>query len=433
MKSLRIICASLCALLAAGCAHSPEWTLQEVGTGFAATSVNTCVFRTSPIASDSNCRVVAYYDEDSRVTIGIQKRGSKDWAVTHTPFTGNTADAHDVISIALDGDGYIHMSFNQHNVPLKYCRSTEPYSAEFTELLPMTGDDEQRVTYPQFFRLSDGGLLFFYRSGKSGNGNLVLNRYDLESRTWTCVQDNLIDGEGLRNAYPQMFVDSRDRIHLSWVWRESYLVETNHDLCYAFSDDAGLTWHRSDGTDYQMPINCSSAEYAWYVPQGSELINQTSMTADSDGHPYIATYWRDEDAEVPQYRLVWHDGKQWNSIQLGEREEAFSLSGGGTKAIPIARPQLAMGPSGEAYYIFRDEERGSKVSMYYSRRIGSADWQVLDLTDFSVGSWEPSLDVEALKRGEVSVFVQNSVQGDGEQKTETPAQKVYVLDLDSQF
>ncbi len=47
--------------------------------------------------------------------------------------------------------------------------------------------------------------------------------------------------------------------------------------------------------------------------KNSELINQTSMSADASGNPYIATYWRDPDSEVPQYRIVWHDGQMWHN------------------------------------------------------------------------------------------------------------------------
>ena len=45
----------------------------------------------------------------------------------------------------------------------------------------MTGKDEDDVTYPEFYRMPDGDLLFAYRSGASGRGNLVLNRYDLKA------------------------------------------------------------------------------------------------------------------------------------------------------------------------------------------------------------------------------------------------------------
>ena len=63
---------------------------------------------------------------------------------------------------------------------------------------------------------------------------------------WERIQDVLIDGEGNRNAYWQMHVDENGIIHISWVWRETWMVETNHDLCYAQSADGGHTWRKSD-------------------------------------------------------------------------------------------------------------------------------------------------------------------------------------------
>ena len=106
----------------------------------------------------------------------------------------------------------------------------------------MTGKNEDRVTYPEFYSLPNGDLLFTYRDGVSGGGNLVLNRYDLKQKQWTRLQDKLIDGEGERNAYSQMAVDAKGTIHLSCVWRETPDVATNHDMCYARSTNGGKTW-----------------------------------------------------------------------------------------------------------------------------------------------------------------------------------------------
>ena len=64
------------------------------------------------------------------------------------------------------------------------------------------------------------------------------------------------------------------------------------------------------------------------------------MSTDAEGHPYIVTYWRDADSEVPQYRLVWNDGKGWQNRQIMNRSQGFSLKGGGTKMIPISRPRI---------------------------------------------------------------------------------------------
>ena len=409
-----------------------EGRLVKVGDGYAATSVNTAVFRGSSLATHGDTQYIAYYDGDGRVTLGKRKLGTDDWTLHKTRYTGNVADAHNVISIGIDGDGYIHASFDHHGHPLRYARSVAPGSLELGEMCVMTGNDEQDVTYPEFYNLPGGDLIFAYRSGASGRGNLVLNRYDTQSQQWTRVHDVLIDGEGERNAYWQMFADPNGTLHLSWVWRETWLVETNHDLCYARSDDGGKTWKRSDGTPYDLPITQASSEIAWRIPQNSELINQTSMTADTDGNPFIATYWRDQESEVPQYRIVWNDGDKWRMGTVGERKTPFSLSGGGTKMIPIARPRI-VSDGKKACYVFRDRERGSKVSVGYTPLLGKTDWTIADMTDFSVDAWEPSHDLNLWNdQRKLHVFVQPSHQGDGEKvaQTEKNTEPVYVLEID---
>lgn len=406
--------------------------LSEVGKGYSATSVNTAVFRGSSIATHGDTQYISYYDGDGYVTLGKRKLGTDDWTLHRTQYKGKVADGHNVVSIGVDGDGYLHVSFDHHGNPLHYAKSIAPGSLELGELLPMTGKDEQDVTYPEFYTMPDGDMIFAYRSGASGRGNLVLNKYDTKAKEWSRLQDILIDGEGDRNAYWQMYVDSKGIIHLSWVWRETWLVETNHDLCYARSEDGGKTWQRSDGSSYQLPITLATAEKAWDIPQKSELINQTSMTADAMGNPFIATYWRDADSEVPQYRLVWHDGKKWNMSTVGNRTQPFSLSGGGTKMIPISRPRI-VSDGKKACYIFRDQERGSKVSVAYTPELGKKDWTVTDMTDFSVDAWEPSHDLNLWnEQHRLNVYVQPTHQGDGEKiaDTEETISPVYVLDID---
>ena len=404
--------------------------LIEAGSGYSQTSVNTAVFRQGSLASNDSLQYISYYDPEGYVVVGKRKLGSSEWQLNKTQFQGNVKDAHNIISIGLDGNGILHMAFDHHGNPLHYTQSIEPGSLVMQPLQPMNGINEDNVTYPEFHSGPDGDLFFVYRSGASGNGNMVMKRYDLSAQKWETIHENLIDGEDQRNAYWQMFVDPNGIIHLSWVWRETWLVETNHDLNYARSKDGGKTWEKSDGTPYSLPITVETAEVAWQIPQNSELINQTGMTADNEGHPYIATYWRDEDSDVPQYRLVWNDGKEWHMSQVGQRTEPFSLSGGGTKMIPISRPRV-VSDGKMAYYIFRDEERGSKVSIASTEDLNNGNWIIKDITDFPVDAWEPSHDSDLWNNKKIlNIFVQRSHQGDGEKlsentETQTP---VFILE-----
>ena len=410
-------------------ACSPRVREFRLGEGYAATSVNAAVFRAASVTSDSQYQFAAWYAPDGTVMVARRELAPESgWVVQATDLTGNCADAHNVISLGLDGAGYLHVSWAQHGVPLRYARSRTPYRADFEVTGQMVDADlERHVTYPEFRRFSDGDLLFAYRDGSSGNGDLVLNRYDVQQGRWERIQSKLIDGQRQRNAYWQMYMDAQDVIHLSWVWRETWNVETNHDLCYAASRDGGQTWQRSDGTPYALPITLETAEVAWEVPQGSELINQTSMTADPQGHPCIATYWRAQGDSIPQYRLVRHDGRAWSAAQVGTRRTPFSLSGGGTKSIPISRPQIVT-DGRRTMLIYRDEERGSRVSFAQSR--GLRRWRVRDLTQDPVDAWEPSLDYERWKReGVLDLFVQRVGQGDGEKTVDLPPQTVRILEI----
>ena len=425
MKNILSILILLCGT--SSCTKAPR--LVEVDKGYSSTSVNTTIFRNSSLASFEGKQYIAYYDAEGWMVIGSRLLNEDTWTLKRSQYKGNVKDAHNVISLMVDGEGYLHVSFDHHGHPLNYCRSVAPHSLELGDKEPMTGVDEKDVTYPEFYRLANGDLLFAYRSGASGRGNLVLNRYSLKTHQWERVQDILIDGENLRNAYWQLYVDAKGTIHLSWVWRETWLVETNHDLCYARSFDGGETWYKTTGEIYELPIRLDNAEYACRIPQNSELINQTSMSADAEGNPFIATYWRDQDSDIPQYRLVWFDGKQWQSQQVSNRTTPFSLKGGGTKMIPISRPRMVVDKN-EAYYIFRDEERGSKVSMYYTKNMKEGKWEVKDLTEFAVNAWEPSHDSELWKSDKkLHLFVQDTRQGDGERQMQTEPQMVYVLEI----
>ena len=435
MKHLLLCLGLLWCLVGPGCSGSRSSSgvaEKTIALGWARNAVNTAVFRKNSVVSHQGQQYAAFYDSAGYVVLAKRSLPAGAWQVKRTALTGNIRDAHNVICIMVDGDGYLHISWDHHGHPLHYSRSVAPGSLELLPPMAMTGRDENRVTYPEFYKMPGGDLLFLYRSGASGQGNLVLNRYRVKEKTWTRVQDVLLDGEGQRNAYWQADLDAQGTFHLSWVWRETGDVATNHDIGYARSRDGGLSWEKSTGAAYAMPIRAATAEYAVRIPQKSELINSTSMSADGQGHPYIATYWRPAGTTVPQYHLVYHDGRQWHTRQVSQRQTAFSLSGGGTKKIPISRPQVVVEERGrhrKAYLVFRDVERGGKVSLSTCQDLEKGVWTVQDLTAYGVGNWEPSFDTELWKqKKQLHIFVQKAGQGDQETLEDLPAQPVTILE-----
>lgn len=400
--------------------------------GWANNSVNTVVFRKNSLVTFKNTQFAAYYDVDQYLVVAKRNINKKEWEVLRSAYKADAGDAHKSISIMVDDKGYLHVAWGQHNNGLNYVRSITAGSLTLGTPEAMLGTKENKVSYPEFYKLANGTLLFMYRDGGSGNGNLMINSYNPGTKKWQRIQDNLIDGEGKRNAYWQTAIDDKGTIHLSWVWRESPDVSSNHDLCYARSKDGGLSWENAAGLAYQLPIHHKNAEYAAMIPQKTELINQTSMFADEAGNPYIAGYWKDKGSAAPQYHLVYHDGESWQVNALDFRTTDFTLSGVGTKRIPISRPQVVAWKSEgllNVALIFRDLERGNKVSIAICRDLKQHNWVVTDLSQSPVGDWEPSYDTELWRaKGRLDLFLQRVEQIDGEGKAGNKPSSVQVLE-----
>src|SRR5690606_41310257 len=111
----------------------------------------------------------------------VLARGSldrDDWQIARAHHEGNAKHAHNVNSIMRDGAGFLHVAWDHHNSRLRYAKGLEPGSLVLGEEEMMVGTEEGSVTYPEFCRMPDGDILFFYRDGGSGAGDLVINRYD---------------------------------------------------------------------------------------------------------------------------------------------------------------------------------------------------------------------------------------------------------------
>jgi hypothetical protein len=130
--------------------------LSEVGLGWSENTVNTVVFRKNSIVTHKRTQYISYYNAEGYVVLGKRKINTDDWEIKQTQYKGNIRDAHNSISIIVDGDGYLHVSWDHHGHPLRYSKSVEPGSLELTEKLSMIkGKNERNVTYPEFYKLEN--------------------------------------------------------------------------------------------------------------------------------------------------------------------------------------------------------------------------------------------------------------------------------------
>lgn len=132
---------------------------------WAGNSVNAVVFRKNSLVTYKNVQFIAFYNQKGKLTLGKRKLNASKWEIVETAFNGNIHDAHNCISIAVDGDGFSCNTARGSSCgnPLNYAHSVAPLSLQLTDKLPMTGLNETNATYPEFYKMPNGNLTFVSR------------------------------------------------------------------------------------------------------------------------------------------------------------------------------------------------------------------------------------------------------------------------------
>lgn len=318
-------------------------TMSATGVADAATTIDVApVWSGHPVdfalATVGDRQAVGYYDADRRLTVAVRSCGDSNWVIVPLPRTTGW-DSHNFIAMAVDRDGFLHVAADMHASPLVYFRSRNPldepfHAGSFESIHRMTGDQEDRVTYPSFLRDANGELVFMCRVGSSGNGDHILNRYDTATRTWRRLVDGpILSGRSATqtmNAYPAGPVRGPDGwFHLAWVWRDTPDCETCHDVCYARSRDL-VHWERSDGTPLALPISAAGCEVVDPVAAGGGLLNGLlAIGFDADGR-VVLSYHAYDAAGRSQVYAARVEGGRWQIHRTTDWSKRLEFAGRGS-------------------------------------------------------------------------------------------------------
>jgi BNR repeat-containing family member len=294
-------------------------------------------------------QLAAFYDANRQMTVAQRTLGSATWnQVTLATTLG--WDSHNYVTMAVDSGGFIHLSGNMHGVPLIYFRTTRPLDVTSFGRVPSmvgAGADEQSCTYPQFFQSPSGALAFAYRDGASGNGNYIFNIYDTGTRAWTRLLNTpLLDGEGLRSAYPVGPILGPDGwYHIVWVWRETPDAATNHDLSYAKSADL-VSWQTASGRALTLPITLATGDIVDAVPQmGGIINNNTKIGFDAANRPIVAYHKYVADGSTQLFNARFENGA-WVPHQASAWSYRWMFGGTGTLVFDIEVEPVQLQPGG---------------------------------------------------------------------------------------
>lgn len=286
-----------------------------------------------------NVVYVAYYDDERRlcVTRIDTRTGERTKKTLDSRFKG--WDAHNNVTLEVDRDGILHVAANMHVVPLVYgrTRSRDDFDS-LTLLNKMVGQDEQRVTYPRFFKLPSGELGFSYRSGSSGDGVEIINRFDGER--WHRVLDKPLFGSdpgGMTvNAYHSGYIKGPDGLfHVAWVWRDKPAVETNFNVNYARSKDL-LHWTTSNGKPLDLPMTPATVEVVDPVPMRSGLFNNIRVGFTVYGAPIISYLKYDGTGNSQLFHARPTATGRWKIVQATNWDYRWDFRGGGTLTSEIS-------------------------------------------------------------------------------------------------
>lgn len=376
----------------------------DLGDAWAGNTINTVIFRHHGIMTVGEHQYTAFYVD--RNTMRLVRRFLSDDSLQVHDIAGeyNLKDAHNSISLGMDREGRLHISYDHHATQLKYRRSKKSHDiSEWTDELPMTGQNEERVTYPTFILPRQGfPLTLLYRNGTHDCGTAFIKTYDEANQIWQDHPKPILSGADQKpwtaNGYWNNPVVGEDgSLHLSFVWRTHTLGEekrvNNINVGYAKSFDNGLTWWTSNNQSYRLPITPTNAETIWPVSPGSNLINQCSMALDSHQRPHIVFYSNHPINLIPTFQHLWHNGVEWRHQYLAQSTETFNLQGDGTLQIPISRPSIILDKEDNAHIIYRvlGQENGFFIESLKAPNYYQINVQILEE---KVGFSEPIIDHE---------------------------------------
>lgn len=280
----------------------------------------------------------AYYNADRWMEVVAVAANRARVCTIRLPSRFAGWDAHNGIAMAIAPDATLHLVGNMHASAMFYAQGS---AADLSNLQParMLGRDEDRATYPTFLHDSAGNLLFLYRTGSSGDGSWLMNRWG--GGRWQRIGPLFVDHDdhGHVSAYPSSFAVGPDgTYHVAVVWRRTPDVATNFAVTYASTRDF-VTWRGAGGRSIKGPLGPDQMAMVEQTGPNAGLVNSASVIVAPDGAPVILypRHARSRNDTIVAARPT--RGGAWQVRELAVADGSTSVAGGGALA---ALPSFAV-------------------------------------------------------------------------------------------
>lgn len=402
----------------------------NIGTNFVA-------FQQSAIITYKAFQYLTYWNNAFKVCVARRAIPNGKWQEVELPgYTINQThadDNHYNISMGIcEKDGTIHLSYDHHNDPLRYRvsvvglanDSTIPWSAEsFGPHTNNLGNGvlvsfDGNITYPRFVSMPNGNLLFEARSGTSGDGNSHLWEYNGASQQWTYVGEYMHGRTGTTAGYTNKcgyinglhYTPGGNRLHVSFIWRETPNPPSNHDLYYAYSDDNGRTWFNDAGvkvaTTGTDPLHFDKTSLKIMgISENRGLINQESQTVDKNGKIHILQSFM---LESEANSTDWYGSRQKAYMRHIYKDENGIWQKDPIDISNINRSQIAVDGNNNLYVV------APNYRVYTAKSSeGWKTWKSVDLSGSTKAISEGQIDREMLLNHNILQFAFPSSENNG--------------------
>lgn len=210
---------------------------------------------------------VAVRDRDGNWHVGCLKTADGSECVSFPDDFG-----HNQSSIAVDGDGYIHVFASMHSSRWQYFRSTSP--EDVTTMVDRSSempDQDRTYTYPVTDRAPNGDVYVIVRADERGGYRRVnyraggMYRWDDRADSWSAVGE-FARAEGYAVYPDDIKIDSRGRVHLLYEWAGYSSSAKRHLPGYMIHDPRRGTYESVSGERLTIPVGPTETADISYQP-----------------------------------------------------------------------------------------------------------------------------------------------------------------------
>jgi len=257
-----------------------------------------------------NAPTISFYDHKAKHLGHAVRLGSN-----------SNMDAHKNPHILLDEQGFIYVFYGSHCSPTYLCKSARPYDISTWSQM---GVVVERSSYPQPWQLESGKIIVLYRGGSTHDATESYSTSTDGGISWSTPVD-IVATPPKNGCYAVSIAETGQyprRVHMAWSVTRGDWWQRYHVL-YAYSENGGSTWKKSDGSVYRLPIAEQDSEMIFQSEVPDRGVWLKDIQLDPQGNPYILFI----DGHTVTYECVWKVAKylegSWSIASIATSDHMY--------------------------------------------------------------------------------------------------------------